>query len=105
MYKALYASFGGSPHFNYFRKQFLENFHFWWSAGQKNSQICRRFAYLIQKVDFIAIINFFDLDITPYELFSIDNYKRKKLLAPTKKTQKSIQFDQVQFCLNNTLHF
>ena len=36
---------------------------------------------MIPKVGFTAIINYSDLDITPYGLFSIDNYKIKTLQA------------------------
>ena len=36
---------------------------------------------MVQKVGFTAIINYFDLDMTPYGLFSIDNYKINTLRA------------------------
>ena len=36
---------------------------------------------MTQKVGFTAVINYFDLVITPYGLFSIDNYKIKTLQA------------------------
>ena len=59
------------------QKDFSENFCFWWCAGQKTP----KFAYMFEKVGFTAIINYFDLDITPYVLFSVDNYKIKTLQA------------------------
>ena len=62
------------------QKEVFENFHFWWFAGQK-TQICSNIAYMIPKVGFTAIINYSDLDITPYGLFSIDKYKIKTLQA------------------------
>ena len=135
-YKALSANFGDSPHFRchlgprwWFKKNFLKLliFGIYWP---KNSQICPNTADLVQKVGFTAIIHYFDLHITPYGLFSMDNYKLKTLQALNfsyfakkclklpkintfsinsfKINQKSIKCVtwryQVHFYLKNTLH-
>ena len=60
-------------------KRMFGKFSFLAVYWPKNSQICPNIADLVQKVGFAAIIHYFDLDITPYRLFGIDNYKIKKL--------------------------
>ena len=61
-YKGLSAHFGGSPILGVtlapdkVQKKLFENFHFWWFASQKNSQICPNIAYMVQKVGSTAII-------------------------------------------------